>query len=284
MTGGVTPLSLARFEEAALHPPKALRHRPRRVALAMLLLALPALGSACADGRLAVAPVTTIAYAQRPERHAPALIVLLPGKKSRAGDFERERFIDMARERQVDADLIAADLHFGYYLDGTWSRRLWEDVVSPALAQGYERIWIVGISLGGSGAIGFARDHPGSITGLVLLSPWLGPPEAGEGIRAAGGLAAWTPAPRADGLFESFVTANWEFLKQASAATAGAPAIVLGYGLDEPMEPSFDLLAASLPADRVMRAPGGHRWKTWRRLWAEILTRRVFDQPPRAGL
>jgi pimeloyl-ACP methyl ester carboxylesterase len=158
-------------------------------------------------------------------------------------------------------------------------------VVGPARAAGYERIWIVGISLGGSGAITFARDHADAVAGLVLLSPWLGPPEVGETIRGAGGLAAWNPDSRVPtDPFESLVIGNWSFLKGVSAAGARAPALDLGYGLDEPMGPSLDVLAASLPSDHVVRVPGGHRWKTWRALWEDMLDRHVFDAPvQRAG-
>jgi len=250
----------------------------RDVLFALFLVAVPILFSCCAINKAGLVPVSTIAYPNRPEGRAPALIVLLPGKRSRSGDFDRKRFVDMARERGVDADLIEADLHLGYYRDGTSSTRLWDDVVAPARASGYERIWIVGISLGGSGAIGFAREHPGALTGIVLLSPFLGPPEMLETIRAAGGLHAWRPDPSAAaGSFKWFIEQNWDFLKKGSASDSGHPTLYLGYGRDEPMGPSLDLLTESLPAGHVLRVPGGHRWNTWQALWAEILSRNVFE-------
>jgi pimeloyl-ACP methyl ester carboxylesterase len=234
---------------------------------------------------MAPVPVPTIAYAKRPEARAPTLIIFLPGRRSRSGDFDRERFIDMARERGVDADLIETDLHLGYYQDGAYSRRLWEDVVAPARTSGYERIWIVGISLGGSGAIGFAREHPDSLAGLVLLSPYLGPPGMSETIRGAGGLENWTPEhSAAAGSFEGFIVENWGFLKQVCATGGRPPALYLGYGRNESMGPSLDLLAESLPAGHVVRVPGGHRWNTWQALWAEFLSRQLFDEPKAAGV
>ena len=223
-------------------------------------------------------------HARPPEGRGSTLVIFLPGRRSRAGDFDREQFIDVARTRGLDADLLEADLHLGYYLDGTSSSRLWEDVVAPARAAGAGPIWLVGISLGGSGAIAFAREHPDVLAGLVLLSPYLGPPEAGAAIRAAGGLAAWRRDPSADtGSSASFVVKNWLYLAQAAAAGARTPAVYLGYGRDEPMAPSLDLLAEALPADRVARVPGGHRWKTWRALWEEMLSRHVFDGTKAGG-
>lgn len=245
-----------------------------------LLVVLPTLLSCCVLDRTAIVPVTTITHTQRPGGRASTLIIFLPGKQSDAGDFDREHFIDLARARGLNADLLEADLHLGYYLDGTYSTRLWEDVVAPARAAGTEHVWLVGISLGGSGAIGFAREYPDVVAGLVLLSPYLGPPEISETIRAAGGLAAWTPGPSAEsGSFESFVVRNWSFLGQVCAAGARTPIVYLGYGRDEPMAPSLDLLADSLPAAHVVRVPGGHRWKTWQALWKEMLSHHLFDEP-----
>jgi pimeloyl-ACP methyl ester carboxylesterase len=252
--------------------------RGRRDTLsALLLVAVPILLACCAINRTGLVPVPTIAYPDRPAGRSSTLIVLLPGRRSHIGDFDRERFVAMARERGVDADLIEADLHLGYYLDGTYSTRIGDDVVGPARASGYERIWIVGISLGGSGAIGFAREHPDVLAGVVLLSPFLGPPEMLETIRAAGGLQDWMPDPSAaPGSLKWFIEQNWDFLKKRSATGGGQPTLFLGYGRDEPMGPSLDLLAESLPADHVVRVPGGHRWNTWQALWAEMLARHVF--------
>lgn len=248
--------------------------------IAGLLLVIPALLSCCALYRPASVPVPTVVYAKRPEGQARTLVIFLPGKRSRMGDFDRERFIGIARERGLDADLLEADLHLGYYLEGTYAKRLWEDVVAPARASGDRRIWIVGISLGGSGALGFAREHPDCLAGLVLLSPYLGPPEMTEKIRALGGLEKWTPENAgAAGSFEEFFEGNWDFLKRLGSTGDKPPALYLGYGRNEKMAPSLDLLAESLPASHVARVPGGHRWKTWQALWVELLSRHLFDEP-----
>jgi pimeloyl-ACP methyl ester carboxylesterase len=251
-----------------------------RLRIAALLIALPALLSCLAHRRPVIVPLETVAHAKRPDGRAPTLIVLLPGRGSRAGDFDHMGFTEMARESGVDADLMEVDLHLGYYMDGSFSRRLWEDVVAPARAAGYAHVWLVGLSLGGIGAIGFAREHPDALAGLVLLSPYLGPEAVGEEIRAAGGLATWNPTYRSDAdTFETFIVQNWEFLKQVSQRGGGPPVLHLGYGSGEHLEPLFELLADSLPPAQVIRVPGSHRWKTWRALWQDFLVRGVFDRP-----
>jgi pimeloyl-ACP methyl ester carboxylesterase len=248
--------------------------------MACLLVAIPLLSSGCAHRRTTSVPVPTLVYAKSREGQARSLVIFLPGRGERGGDFDRRRFIGMARQRGADADLMEVDLHLGYYLEGTASRRLWEDVVAPARASGYRRIWIVGISLGGSGAIGLAREHPDSLEGLVLLSPYLGPPELAKEIRARGGLQKWTPAkPHDPGSFEGFFEGNWGFLRRVSSRDGRPPALYLGYGRSDRMALSLDLLAESLPAGDVIRVPGGHGWRAWHALWAEILSRRLFDEP-----
>jgi len=249
----------------------------RRIAWA--LAAAPILLACCALNRTAVVPVPTRAQAQRSDGRASTLMVFLPGRRSKLGDFEREKFFAMVRERGIEADLVETDLHLGYYTDGTYARRLWDDVIAPARAAGTQRIWLVGISLGGSGAIGFAREHPDAIAGLVLLSPFLGPPEMLEKIRSEGGLESWSPDPTAaPGSFKWFIEQNWDFLRRAGATGDGPRILSLGYGRDEPMAPELDLLAETLPADRVIRVPGGHRWNTWRALWGPILDRLAAER------
>jgi len=245
----------------------------RRIAWPLLFPLSTVLLCGCAHTRAAVVPLPSMAQPLHPDGHASTLIVFLPGRRSHLGDFEREGFFDMVRDRGLDADLVETDLHLGYYVDGTYAGRLWEDVVAPARDAGYRRVWLVGISLGGSGAVGFAREHPDAIAGLILLSPFLGPPEMLERIKSEGGLATWSPDPAAGpGTLKWFIEQNWDFLKREGAG-GRPPVLYLGYGEDEPMDPSLDLLAGSLPTGRVLRVPGGHRWNTWRTLWAEILKR-----------
>ena len=49
------------------------------------------------------------------------------------------------------------------------------------------------------------------------------------------------------------------------------PKLVLGYGTRDSLAPANRLLAATLPAERVFTADGGHDWQTWGELWRTIL-------------
>jgi pimeloyl-ACP methyl ester carboxylesterase len=269
-------------------PPAPKRAFPRRNGkpssaarrwLAGLLLPFQALLSACLCPRPVTVPVRSASYPARKEGRSARLVILLPGLHSRGEDFERKGFVSLAREAGIDADLAAVDLHYGYYKRGIFQQRLWEDVLLPAKAAGYGEIWVVGISMGGSGALGLASRHADSLRGIVLLSPFLGPPQLAEEIGGAGGLARWSPEkPGVSDPFEAFFRSLWGWLKDAASPEWRGPPVYLGFGREDRMAPSLEVLAAALPPDRVLRLPGGHDWKTWRSLWKDLLSREVWPR------
>lgn len=104
---------------------------------------------------------------------APALVVMLPGAYSRPQEFVDEGFVGELRRRAVAADIAIADAHVGYFQDRSAIRRLREDIVLPARAQGYRQVWLVGISLGGFGALAFGARHGGEVDGILALAPYL---------------------------------------------------------------------------------------------------------------
>jgi pimeloyl-ACP methyl ester carboxylesterase len=216
----------------------------------------------------ASAPLRTVAYGHAGGAAADTLLVLLPGRGDRAETFAAEGFVDAARAADPRVDVVAADAHIGYYLRNVIVDRLWEDVVAPARARGYARVWLAGISMGGLGAVAFARAHPDAVAGLCLLAPYLGDDVVAE-VRRAGGLARWRPSGAPDDFARL-----WLFLKGYAAGAPGLPALWLGYGRSDRFVAAHDLLAAALPADHVLRADGGHDWPPWRALWAQFLARR----------
>ena len=137
--------------------------------------------------------------ASRPD----TLLVMLPGASSLPEEFRREGFVHALRERRYAVDVALVDAHPGYYKDRTILERLQADVIAPARAKGYRKIWLVGVSLGGLGALIQARAQPADADGLMLLAPYLGEPRVTDAVRADGGLKAWrgaVPDPVSDDL------------------------------------------------------------------------------------
>jgi pimeloyl-ACP methyl ester carboxylesterase len=197
------------------------------------------------------------------------LIVFLPGIADSAKDFESKGFIDDMRSRGVKADAVAVDAHYGYYARREIIERLTNDVIVPARAAGYEHIWFVGISLGGFGSALYAsQDKATQITGMLLLSPYLGPDALIDEISNAGGIDKW----RADaGTGSSAERAMWVWFKKQAENKTPRPKIYIGYGADDKFVRANELLAASLSQSRVYTTSGGHNWHTWRKIWIRFL-------------
>jgi len=203
---------------------------------------------------------------------ARRLLVMLPGAGMAAEDFAANGLVGALHERHRDIEIIAARLPLELYLDGQAADCLHRTVIEPALAQGYAQIWLLGISLGGMGALSYAALHEDLVAGLVLLAPFLGTPGTIAGIEAAGGLPHWTPgevttAPEARVL---------EWLKDFIARQQVLPKLYLGYGEADRFARGHRLLGALLPPAQVVTRPGGHDWESWAALWRLMLDAGLF--------
>jgi alpha-beta hydrolase superfamily lysophospholipase len=113
------------------------------------------------------------------------LLVMLPGATHQPQDLVSEGFIAALRERRSRIEVVVADAHVGYYLERSVVERLAADVISPARARNHRKLWLMGISLGGLGALMYARMYAGEVEGVILLAPYLGVPGLiGEVARA----------------------------------------------------------------------------------------------------
>lgn len=243
------------------------------------LLALLLLTPACrAFGFLfpAPTPMQALRYPASPAGRAECLIILLPGRGDDADAFEKEGFLEELRARHIPADVEVAAATFGYYAKWTFPERFGGDVVEPAVKQGYRRIWLAGVSMGGFGAADFATHHGDLFDGVLLISPYLGEGAVLDEIERAGGLRQWTPGNATGAQDER---ALWLWLKTAAEAAtdpAERPALYLGFGQDDSMARTHQLLASALPPARLYAGPGGHDWPVWRRAWAAFLDRSHF--------
>ena len=172
-------------------------------------------------------------------------------------------------------DSVAVDLHARYYGEGHVADVLYEDVLAPAVARGYEEIWVVGISMGGLGASMLARAHPDLVDGLILLSPYLGEEATARAVHDAGGLSAWEPPDPmpARETADNFSLFLWAWLRGHSVDAASMPPTYLGWANGERLAPAAEVLAAALPASHTLAVEGAHNWATWRPLFAELLRR-----------
>jgi len=240
----------------------------RAVALGLGLLV-----TGCAVWQPTTVPMRTVSLPAACAAKPDTLVVFLPGSWSAPEDYVREGFVAKLRARHVAADVLLADAHLGYYSERSIIDRLHADVIAQAEAAGYRHVWLVGISVGGYGAlIHSVAPPPGTIAGvegIVVIAPYLGDRRVSTSIEAAGGLAKW-PAPAVPLPPNEDDQTVWRWL-QGYTTGADRPALFMGYGLSDRFEFSDRLLAAALPPERVFTAPGGHDWPVWNALWDRLL-------------
>jgi S-formylglutathione hydrolase FrmB len=202
------------------------------------------------------------------------LLVALPGAYMGPRDFAAAGFDRMLLDHRLPVDLIAAGIESSLYLDNAVPERIHAEIMLPARARGYRRIWLLGISLGGMGALQYLRAYPGQIEGAILIAPFLGTRGLIAEVERAGGLSSWRPArPEAGDIERPLLL----WLRSQNLVAGGPPAVYLGCGRDDRFAAASALLAARLPPERVAAAAGGHEWPTWASLWRLILARRPFD-------
>jgi pimeloyl-ACP methyl ester carboxylesterase len=182
----------------------------------------------------------------------------------RAETFVTEQFFDIGEQHELAT--LAVDAHFGYYRKRSLLPQLREEVILPARAQGYDQVWLLGISLGGFGSLLYASEHADDIDGLILLAPYVGDDKIIRDVKASGRIADWNPDGKG---FPDHEVAVWRWLQQEMANPNGKP-IVLGYGRSDRLAEAYTPLVEVMNSNRVYARDGNHKWTTWRPLWQEI--------------
>jgi len=245
----------------------------------MTLLLLPALLGCAALACATTSKDRTMEVERHPpkQRRSNTLMVLLPGAGDAPAAYVENGFVGALSEARGDIDVLAVDAHAGYYFGRTIIDRLREDVIEPARAEGYEQIWLVGISMGGFGALLFTQHHGEMIDGLIVLAPYLGKARTLRPMNAVG-VRAWEPGP-AEGDYSYEL---WRWLKgyQDQESSPGHPPLYLGYGLDDRSARAHALLSDLLPADHTFTGDGGHDWNVWTPLWQRILASAELPPAP----
>jgi pimeloyl-ACP methyl ester carboxylesterase len=201
------------------------------------------------------------------------LLVMLPGMGMEADEFAAHGFVSAVHDRQLPIDIIAARPELDLYLEGKIATALHDTVVAPAMARGYRRLWFLGISIGGMGAVLYTAARFASVDGLVLLAPFLGTPGTIAEISSTGNITTWSPQnSRATVVERKMLLWAQDFLGRSPAR----PALYLGYGRRDRFATGHSLLGQHLPPQRVVVGEGGHNWETWTSLWLQILERHPF--------
>jgi pimeloyl-ACP methyl ester carboxylesterase len=248
-------------------------HKFFRLAVALMAFFI----GGCSSGRR---PLKTITYPSAAEK-SKHLIVFLRGMGGAWGClmkphacFEALGFVEAVRRRKLPFDMVAPDLNFSYYEKRTLVERLTQDVIQPARSGGYDKIWLVGVSMGGLGAILYRGKAATSVDGILLLGPYLGERALLAEISTAGGLKYWNPGPYDEE--KDWQRMVWDWLKAYSRQPEDRIPLYLGVGRDDLFYEGQKLLADALPPENVIAVSGGHRLSTFKKIWDIFLDRNIF--------
>lgn len=197
------------------------------------------------------------------------LVVMLPGRWSRPEEFQQEGLMQLARDHWPQARIVAPNLHLGYYTNRVIVDRLHHDVILPAKRDGVKEIIVVGVSMGGLGALIYDLEHPGIIDRMILLSPFVGDEKVVSEIDTAGGVRSWKPGPIEE---KDFSRKLWMGLKREWLGQRQRPEVVLACGDKDRLFPSNERFASDFLKPReVIQLPGDHDWPTWRTAFSMAL-------------
>ncbi len=226
-------------------------------------------------GHFANQPLEVLSYVGDSTSHKN-LFVFVRGLGGSNRSFAEEGMVEATWQRGIDFDMVAPNSHFAYYSERTLLERLRQDVILPAKKQGYQKIWLIGPSMGGLGSLLYVLEHPEDIDGIYLISPFLGDEELINEIKSQGGLRHWKPGDYSPD--EDWQRRLWHWIQTEVAARNTAP-IYLGYGNDDMYVNAQRLLATALPESHISNRDGGHDYATFKALWLTFLDRDVYLTP-----
>jgi pimeloyl-ACP methyl ester carboxylesterase len=196
------------------------------------------------------------------------LVVLLHGLGGGAVNFQTYGTVEAIRSCQPAANIFGANSHFGYYRERNLIERMHVDIIQPARAAGIKRIWFLGVSMGGMGTLEYQSKHPEDIEGIILMAPYLGEWEE---------LEAYIEDPLNNNASSEPASVKvWRNLDSSKSLQA---MLTVAYGEDDSMNRQHRWLTSLLAEERVIAAPGAHRWTVWQKLWPKALQRSGMCEP-----
>jgi pimeloyl-ACP methyl ester carboxylesterase len=230
----------------------------------VLLLPTTLLLSGCYYMQNLTVPLETVQHLASESNRSERLLVFLPGLGDGVKVFSKQGLVDEVRSFSADIDIVAVNTHLKYFESRTVVDRLVEDVLIPARARGYKSISIVGISLGGFGALLILKHRPDLVDSVGLISPYLGDKRYYDYL-----------------LQEPFVESAiaeqrnlWPWLTRLNSETY--PRIYLAYGTEDKFAIPGELLAAMLPKSNQVTVKGKHRWNTFTRAFSRLVSDTPF--------
>ena len=243
----------------------------KKIATSLLLVLCCLLISSCSY--YANRPLQSLEYQFDTTGRSKNLFIFMRGLGGSNQSFADAGMVDEVKNRNIPFDIIAPNAHFAYYSERTLIERLHNDVVLPAVNQGYTNIWLVGVSMGGLGSMLYLKEHPEYIDGVYLIAPFLCYDQILDEIIAAGGVRQWDPGSYDPD--EDWQRMFWDWIKDEITDKRTIP-IFHGFGRSDEYNKGQNLFTTVIPSNRVIIIEGGHDIKTIKSLWDIFLDRGLY--------
>ncbi|PWN55484.1 hypothetical protein DEH80_11865 [Abyssibacter profundi] len=244
--------------------PEMIKRHPIRASLISVLLLSLVLGACLVSHQLPDGPIPQARYPAPSGATAGPLVIVLPGIQDDMDSLQDSGMVEQIQRANPDATVILAAASFGYYMDRSLLERLQSEIIKPALAEGFTDIWMAGASLGGFGTLLYEREHPGFLSGLVLMAPFTGRKDLAKSIDKAGGLRQWEPGPAPPVVHPDDVPHEiWRMLKGFADDPERARRVWLICGDKDKFHLAAEQIAEVIPDSHYYEPRGGHVWRVW---------------------
>jgi pimeloyl-ACP methyl ester carboxylesterase len=226
----------------------------------VLILAIVLLVSNCVFLKPASTPIPSKYYNYSDSNST--LVLLLPGFGDSPTSFIKHGTVEQIMACRPNSNILGVDSHFAYFRNSTLVERLHEDIIKPAKDADMQKIWLMGVSMGGLGSLLYQQQFPDEIEAVVVMAPYIGEWDELTAYRT--------------GQENSRESINPKFIKLWDGLTnisLNNPAITLAFGENDKAHKQLRWFANLLDESKVVRAPGGHSWTVWNKLWPETLKR-----------
>ena len=147
-------------------------------------------------------------------------------------------------------------------------------LLEPARAAGYQRIIVIGVSMGGMGSLIVDQADPGMLDHVVLMAPCLGKRELLREIADAGGVLEWQAGPKPDAIdSDNFKRELWRQIQQLVGDPQQKARVWLSYGEDDRLANTVPAIAPALRQSQILPRDGGHNWVVWNAAATEVFSR-----------
>ncbi len=198
---------------------------------------------------------------------------MVPGMGMGEADFHAKGLIAAVEQHRWPVAIATADPGIDAYLDGSVDARLLDQIAEAQRETGASRVWLAGISLGCQAILRCVRARPNLVEGLMLLTPYLASTGLIAEIGRADGLRRWA-ALNAGRDEPDRALLTW----LATTPVPELPRIWVGQARGDRFAATAEMLAALLPANRVISVAGEHDWTSWTTLWRLMLDQDPFGQ------